>query len=192
MNLFTRNAHEFGYAAFEGHPVTRLSFLIACICLASTAHADEFAKVKCGGDIPKAMIGAHSPNTTVMASEKKYRAIELKNLGGDEISDKLSTVNWMICGSEYIELIDRGGTVRDVMAYPAHSKAEPAFTSICQKGGKDLPDIFVGVLDASGTSDLLPVKQAWKIDQTRGKFVKVSEAGLSCPRSGIITADGGK
>jgi hypothetical protein len=110
------------------------------------AAADEFQNVKCGGDIPRAVIGRHSPNGTVMATEKKYRALRLKDLGGDEISDRLSTVNWLICGSEYIFLIDRGGTVQT----------------------------------------------AWKIDQSRGKFVKVVAEGMLCPRSGISTGDGGR
>ena len=159
---------------------------------AQAASADEFQNIKCGGDIPKAVIGRHSPNGTVMATEKKYRALGLKDLGGDEISDRLSTVNWLICGSEYIFLTDRGGTVRDVLALPAHSKTAPAFSSMCQRNGKDLPDVFVGVLDGATSADPLPVQTAWKIDQRQMKFVSVPSDGLLCPRSGISTADGGR
>jgi hypothetical protein len=38
---------------------------------------------------------------------------------------------------------------------------------------------------------LLPAKAAWKIEENAAKFVALSSTGLSCPRSGIITADGG-
>jgi hypothetical protein len=178
--------------------VIKSACLLACISVAASlsfgsgASADEFEKVRCDADIPKAMIGQRSPNQPIAALEKKYRAIALKGLGGDEISDTLSSVNWMICGNEYIVLVDRGGLVRDAMAFPSHSKSSPAFSAICQLRGKDLPDIFVGVLDGSTAADLLPVQAAWKIDQKRGKFVKASTEGLSCPRSGIITGDGGR
>jgi hypothetical protein len=185
-------------AAARRKVVTKSACLLACTFVAaslspgSMASADEFTKVQCGGDIPKAMIGQHSPNEPIVALEKKYRALGLKGLGGDEISDQLSSVNWMICGNEYIVLVDHAGLVRDAMAFPPHSKSAPAFSAICQLKGKDLPDVFVGVLDGSATADLLPVQTAWKIDQKRAKFVKASTEGLSCPRSGIITADGGR
>jgi hypothetical protein len=164
----------------------------AALALPQAALSDEFQKVKCGGDIPKAVIGQRSANGPVAATEKKYRALDLKDLGGDEISDRLSTVNWMICGAEYILLVDRGGLVRDAMAFPAHSKTAPAFSGICQLGGKDLPDIFVAVLDGAGAGDTLAVQTAWKIDQRRAKFVKAPGEGLLCPRSGISTGDGGR
>jgi len=173
--------------------VKRLAFIPAAICFAcgQTAFADEFQNLQCGSDIPKAMIGKRSSNGPVAELEKKYRALNLKNLGGDEISDSLSSANFLICGSEYIELIDRKGVVRDALAFPSHSKAAPAFTAICQINSKDLPDVFVGVLDGSAAGDLLPVKTAWKIDQKAARFVPVSEEGLTCPRSGIYTVDGG-
>jgi len=89
-------------------------------------------------------------------------------------------------------LIDRGGTARDAIGLPAHSKNQPAFSGICHRAGKDLPDILVAVLDGASTADLLPVRSAWKIDQPRAKFVSVPSERLLCPRSGIPTADGGR
>ena len=161
------------------------------------AIADEFEKVRCGSDIPKAIIGQRSLNERVAVLEKKYGALGLKDLGGDEISDKLSSVNWQICGAEYILLIDRGGLVRDVLPFPAHSKSSPAFSGTCQVKGRNLPDIFVAVLDGAPAADSkpaqsLPAQVAWKIDQPHAKFVKVSIEGLVCPRSGISTVDGGQ
>ena len=170
-----------------------LACLLAFISLASgpVARADEFQKVRCGSDIPKALIGQHASNERVVVLEKKYRALALKDLGADEISDRLSSVNWQICGSEFILLIDRSGLVRDVLPFPAHSKQSPAFTGICQVKGRDLPDIFVAILDGATAADHLPVRAAWKIDQQHAKFVKASIDGLVCPRSGIYTIDGG-
>jgi hypothetical protein len=167
---------------------------LAAITLASgqASFADEFQDLKCGADIPKAMIGKRSANAPVVELEKKYRALGLKNLGGDEISESLSSVSWMICGAEYIELIDRKGAVRDAIAFPPHSKTQPAFSGICQVNGKDLPDVIVGALDGSVAGDLLPVKTAWKIDSRQVRFVTISGEGMLCPRNGIYTVDGGR
>ena len=172
----------------------KLACILAVICLASgqVALADEFEAVKCGSDIPKALIGKRSSNAPIAELEKKYNALGLKGLGGDEISDALSSVNWQICGAEYIELVDRRGFVRDALPFPPHSKSAPAFSGTCRLNGKELRDIFVAVLDGAATTDSLPVKTAWKIDRKQARFVPASSEGLTCPRSGIHTVDGGK
>ena len=159
--------------------------------LGQFAIADEFQKVKCGADIPKALIGQHSPPQRIVVLEKKYAALGLKHMGADEISDRLNSISWMICGAEYMVLVDRSGLVGDAVAFPAHSKASPAFSGLCQAKGRNLPDIIVAVLDGASTADLLPVQAAWKIDKPRAKFVKMPAEGLLCPRSGIYTVDGG-
>ena len=173
--------------------MTKLAYLLAAIyfLMGQFAFADEFQNLKCGTDIPKALIGKRSSNGPIVESEKKYRALGLRGLGADEIADGLSSVNWLICGAEYVELIDRRGLVRDVVPFPPHSKSAPAFSGICQTKGRDLPDVILAVLDGSTSADPLPVKTAWKIDQKAARFVPVSEGGLTCPRSGIYTVDGG-
>jgi hypothetical protein len=172
--------------------VKKLACLLASISLASgpIARADEFQKVQCGSDIPKALIGQHTSNERVVVLEKKYRALALKDLGADEISDRLSSVNWQICGAEFILLIGRS-IVRDVLPFPTHSKRSPAFAGICQVQGRDLSDVIVAILDGAPTTEYLPVQVAWKIDQRQAKFVKASIEGLVCPRSGIYSVDGG-
>ncbi len=167
--------------------------VLAALWFASgqVSRADEFQKVKCGGDIPKAMIGQHSPNGRIVVSEKKYRALGLKHLGADEISDRLSSINWLICGAEFIALVDRSGLVSDVLPHPPHSKQSPAFSGMCQVRGKDLPDVVFAILDGAQTGDPVPVVTAWKIDQKTAKFVKISSEGMLCPRNGIYTVDGG-
>lgn len=169
----------------------KLACILAAIHLifVPAAFADEFEGVKCGTDIPKALIGKRSWNGPAVELEKKYSALGLKNLGGDEISDGLSSVNLLVCGAEYIELIDRRGMVRDALPLPPHSKASPAFSGMCRLNGKDRPDVIVAVLDGTATADLLPVKTAWKIDVKQARFVPISSEGLLCPRSGIGSAD---
>ncbi len=170
----------------------KMAWLPAAIWFAcgQAAAADEFRNVKCGADIPKAIVGQRSSSDNVIRIEARYRALGLKHLGADEVSDKLSSINYLICGSEFVLLVDRKNIVRDVIAFPAHSRQSPAFSGICQAAGRDLPDVFIGVLDGASPGYMLPVLSAWKIDQKGPKFVKAPD-GLRCPRSSIFTVDGG-
>jgi hypothetical protein len=116
----------------------------------------------------------------------------LKHLGADEKSAQLSSINWLICGKEYIMLVDRKGLVRDVIEFPPHSKTSPAYSGACKLNGQELPDIFEAVLNAKVAGDELPALSAWKVDLDVAKFVKAPTAGLRCPRDGIYTVDGGR
>jgi hypothetical protein len=173
--------------------VKKLACWLASVFLAwgHIARADEFQKVRCDSDIPKALIGQHTSNERVVVLEKKHHTLGLKDLGADEISDQLSSINWQICGAEFILLIGRSGLVRDVLPFPTHSKSSPAFAGVCQVRGGDLSDIIVAILDGTPATEYLPVQAAWTIDRQHAKFVKASIEGLVCPRSGIYSADGG-
>ena len=172
----------------------KLAWLAAAIWLAcgQGAFADAFKNVKCDADIPKALIGQHSENERIAVTEGKYRSLRLKHLGADEKSKELSSINWLICGKEYIMLVDRKGLVRDVIEFPPHSKTSPAYSGTCKLNGQELPDIFEAVLNAKVAGDELPALSAWKVDLDAAKFIKASTAGLRCPRNGIYTVDGGR
>jgi len=102
-------------------------------------------------------------------------------------------------------LSDTRGIVRDVLAIPPHSRTSPEFSAgTCQAGGREVAGPIVAVLDnrAAGSGGnsrhyspqdrtVLPAKAAWKIDEKVKTFVALSSHELSCPRGGIITADGG-
>jgi hypothetical protein len=158
---------------------------------APAALADEFQTVKCGGDIPKAMIGQRSGNERIVVTEKKYGAIGLKHLGADEISDNLSSIDWRICGTEYTELVTRNGRVGDVIPIPPHSKQTPIFSGVCTLNGKEVPGYVFGILDRTKDAENLPALHAWKIDEKNAKFVKMPTEGLLCSKNGIYTVDGG-
>src|SRR5215471_9701719 len=107
---------------------TRL-FVFALSLSAPAAWAqDQFAGVKCGTDIPKALIGKRDSNGAAAAIESRHKDLGLKNLGGDEISDRLFLASWEICGSEYELLVNtQRGIIRDVLPFPPHSKASSMF-----------------------------------------------------------------
>ena len=169
--------------------LTHILFVFALSCTCASAQT-AFDKVRCESDIASAIIGQRSPSQTVAFIENRHKKIGLKHLGADEISNRLSSISWLICGKEFMTLEDRS-TVRDAIPFPDHSKAAPAFSGLCKVNGRDSSDVFVGILDISADGDMLPVKSAWRIDQKTSKFVKVSTEGLQCPRSGIYTVDGG-
>jgi hypothetical protein len=162
-------------------------------CLQGRA-ADEFDAIKCGADIPKAMVGKYSPNKRVVVTEARHKNLGIKDLGGTEISAQLFVVSWRICGSEFAELVNtKNHLVRDVLPIPAHSLYSPqSFVEGCQLASKEVPDAVVAILDNSQGQKprgyletiMLPAKVAWKIDERQERFVSMPTQGLSCAVSG--------
>jgi hypothetical protein len=169
-----------------------LAWPLAAIWLvcAQAAVADQFSKVQCGGDIPKALIGARGANERVVVLEGRNRKLGLKHLGADMVSDDLASINYLICGAEYT-VLDRKGVIGDAIAFPPHSKKTPAFSGVCQLNGREQPGYYLGVINAEAAGDWLPVVAAWKIDEKNVKLVKAPAESLRCSRRGIITVDGG-
>jgi hypothetical protein len=165
---------------------------------------DGFEAVRCGGDVRSALLRKWMSNEPVMRTEKRRAALGLKDLGGEEITDTLNSVTWLICGKEYAVITDSHDIVRDVLAFPPHSRPAPAFSGgTCQANGKELSGEIMGVLDNHAAKDaetahyspqdktMLPVTAAWRVDEKTGKFMPLPAAGLMCARGAIDTADGG-
>jgi hypothetical protein len=181
--------------------------LLATLFLASGAAQaqDGFEAARCGPDIPRALLGKRMSNEPAAKIEGRHIELRLKDLGGDEVSDRLNSTSWSICGREYMLLSDTRGIVRDVLPLPPHSKTSPEFAAgTCRANGKQLAGLVVAVLDnhAAGRDGnalhyspqdgtLFPAIAAWKIDDNAGKIVAIPPKGLSCPRGGIATSDGG-
>ncbi len=149
---------------------------------------DEFSSVRCGADIPKALIGKSVKHEKSRVIEDRHKDIGLQDLGGDEISNTIFMSSWMICGKEYFLLYVRG-IIRDVLPFPGHDKSTPAFGAYCQVGGKEVPDYIYGVLEKKAGMEKYSVKAAWKLDEKRKKFVAVPVEGMRCPRGEIFTVD---
>ena len=161
-------------------------------CTGSVYAGDGFESVRCGSDVPKALIGRKTSDEPVVDIEARHKDLQLKDLGAEEISENLNVIFWQICGEEYAVLED-GTTVRDALKFPQHSKDAPQFVSMsCQSNGKELPDTLMGVAKNEEGAEMLPVTKAWKIDEKQKKFVEVPTEGLRCPRNEISTEDGGR
>ena len=171
---------------------------------ASAQAHDEFDAVHCGKDIPKALIGHVMIDERVVVTEAEHKDIALVDEGAEEINDHLQMVSWRICGGDYNMLVDGKNVIRDVLAFPAHSRATPEFSGLCKIGVKEMPDSLYAMLDnksgfdpnpehhyAPSDNTLMPALAAWRVDEKHAKFVSVPVAGMMCPRSGLFTLDGG-
>jgi hypothetical protein len=170
--------------------VNGLSLILLLSCGSGVCASDGFSAIRCGSDIPKALVGRTIPNERVVVIEERHKDLGLKDLGGTEISERLFLISWLICGDEYV-LLEENNVVRDVLKFPRHSKDAPQFIGACQLNGSDLPGTVIAVLKNEKDTKNLPATVAWKIDEERMKFISLPTEGLQCPRSGIITADGG-
>jgi hypothetical protein len=82
------------------------TFLFAVLVSVQARAVDEFDTIKCGADVPRAMVGKHSSNGRVVVLEARHSKLGLKDLGGMEISDRLFLISWRICGNEYAVLVN--------------------------------------------------------------------------------------
>src|SRR5258708_2297819 len=90
-----------------------LVFAASWMMLARSGHAqDAFGSIRCGAAIPKTLVGKTMPGGPVAVIESRHRAPGLKDTGATEISDTLTLITWMICGSEYALLVDDHDTIR--------------------------------------------------------------------------------
>jgi hypothetical protein len=171
--------------------IDTLTVVLALFCASRLYAADGFESVRCGSDIRKALIGRKTSNERVVVIEARHKDLGLKDLGAEEISDRLNLIFWLICGEEYAVLED-GDVVCDALKVPKHSKESPEFVGSCQLNGKDLPGYALGVLKNEDGAQMLSAVSAWKIDEKQKKFVELQTDGLRCSRDGIITSDGGR
>src|SRR6188768_4416633 len=135
-------------------PLHAILLVVSALCFLHSAFAgpDGFSAIKCGGDDPaKVLIGKTIPNEKVVVLEKRHEDLGLKDLGADEISDRLNCISWLICGSEFMLLQDKS-TVRDAIKVPAHSKESPLSIGMCETNGKETKTVVVAILSTETES----------------------------------------
>src|SRR5262249_29382708 len=96
-----------------------LSFLVGnCLLWPDVSAADLFAKVQCGTDIPKALIGGSMSNERSALIEARHKALGLKDLGGSELTDDMFLSSWLVCGNEYLFVLGKKTVVRYGLQFP--------------------------------------------------------------------------
>jgi len=164
--------------------------IVPLFCSRSIFGADGFESVRCGSDVREALLGRTMANEKIAVLEERHKDLGLKDLWGEEISDRLFLTSWRICGEEYILLGDKN-TVGDVLKFPKHANDSLQFIGSCQLNGHDLPGEAIGVLKNEQGVEMLPAVVAWKIDEKQKKFVELKTEGLRCSRDGTTTPEGG-
>jgi hypothetical protein len=158
------------------------------LALAGSSHAygrDGFDKVRCNGDIAKALVGQRGANEPVQTIESRHKDLLLKDLGADDYGS-FSSIAWLICDKEVLILQDnRTNAFRDVLQNPLHSKDNPEFQGTSRLQGKLMPESVFAILRDQSGKDELPIEAAWKIDEKTVKFVKIPTDDMLCPRDGI-------
>lgn len=195
------------------HLAVRISLAVALLfsapltLSAQRAHAtarifDPFSMVHCGSDIAKALIGRPFPNGSSKAAESAHTAIGLRDVGGSIVNDSLFLGGWSMCGHEY-QLLISGDKITAVLAFPTHSRRQPAIIGTCTVRGKALGDGVLAVLDNPAPRSVgqppyspedttsLSAIAAWRIDEKNRQFRELSATSVQCPRGQIFTIDGG-
>src|SRR5256886_13583515 len=130
-----------------------LTFISLFFFHSAFAASDGFSAIRCDADdIAKTLIGKKMSNERIVDLEKRHEDLGLKDLGATEISERLSCISWLICGSEFMLLQDNL-IVRDVLKVPLHSKTSPLFIGACEMNGKKSKDIVVAILDNEKETD---------------------------------------
>jgi hypothetical protein len=161
-------------------------FMLALLGCSHAYASDGFEKVRCNGDIAKALVGQRGSKERVMAIEGRHKDLGLKDLGASEDNGFFS-ITWLICGTEFMLLEDdRTDIIHDVLQIPPHSKSNPEFQGFCKLKGKVMRESVVAILRDQSGQDELPADAAWKIDERAVKFVKMPTDDLLCPRDGIL------
>jgi len=179
-----------------------LASVVFCMLLLGKAQAqDEFSGIRCGADIPKALIGKKFRNERVVVTKARHKDLGLMDLGGQTVSGRLFLASWLICGTEYELLINtKTELIRDSIAIPIHSKRFPLASGHCRMNGRQLAAPIDAILDNSGglkptehlkSDTYLKATAAWKIDEGRERFATLSIVGLTCDLAGANTVDGG-
>ncbi len=150
---------------------------------------DEFSSVRCGGDIPRALLGKTVKGEKVRVTEGRHKDIGLEHLGIDELPTDSYLSTWRICGKEYFLLVDGRDVIRDVLLFPGHDTNSPAFGGYCLIDDKEVPDYIYGVLEKKAGMETYSVKAAWKVDEKYRKFVSMPVDGMHCPSDNIFSVD---
>ena len=160
--------------------------VLLTLAATSPAHArDGFERVRCDGDIAKALIGQRGANEPAMAIEARHKNLGLRDLGASDFG-AFSQITWLICGEEFAVLEDnRANIVRDALQIPPRSKGHPEFQGLCKRNGQPMADSVVAILSDQSGANELPAEVAWRIDEKAVKFVQAPTDGLLCPRDGI-------
>lgn len=154
----------------------RLSVCVLLILSSVSALAlnkTGFAGIRCDSKITQALVGRQMENEPVQDIEKKYRQLNLQDIGADQINDQWSLITWKICGRFFV-LLQRDDDVEDVIQLPPVTSEETPVLLTCRAGSKKLQNVLP--LKRKGK-----ILKAWQVDLHAKKLNPLVTTDLSCP-----------
>ncbi|MCA7011180.1 hypothetical protein LF934_00840 [Dickeya dadantii] len=142
----------------------------------------SFDGITCKSDISSALIGRHMPNDSVVATEERYKSIDLKGLGTygmESDGDPWTLSSWQICGREYF-LLERRDIVKDVLSSPSPKENPKSQIVLCVVDGSSSHDTFVTFVSSEEKPWPRPVEYAWRINDKTVKFSKSEGKEIVC------------
>ena len=144
---------------------------------AAGAAPRSFEGLTCKTDIEQALVGREMPNERVAALEARYKKLELKDLGGYEVSDTLFLIFWRICGDEYA-LLQRDGRVGAALKTGKHVEGKGAL--ICHPSDPAKRDVYIAAAGATRTKTGIVAERAWRIVGETASFEPAMDPKLEC------------
>ena len=156
-----------------------LAASLALIVASGTANSapKSFDGLTCKTDVEQALVGRAMPNERVQALESRYKSLELKDLGGYEVSDTLFLIFWRICGDEY-GLLQRDGRVTAALKTGKHVEGKEAL--ICHPSDPAKGDVYIAAAGATRTKTGIVAERAWRIDPESARFEPAMDPKLEC------------
>ncbi len=162
-------------------PVT-LAFLVTLFAsgfaFAGPAKSD-FDGLTCQSNIAQELVGRKMSNEPVVKTEARYKSLDLKDLGADEISDNLSSIVWRICGNQYVLLMKKD-RVQSALKIPEQFRNSGEVMT-CMPLDKALTGYYLAV-SGKRSAKSIHADAAWVLDEKQAKFVLVESAVLECER----------
>jgi hypothetical protein len=151
--------------------------------------SSAFSDLRCGADIPKALIGKKlEPSKPTSKTEEENKSIDLKFLSGDGADGEAYSLGyWRICGKEYVLLSSAKApaVIQAVIEFPERSTDETdVMAGECSYNGNfRVIGIATALAKDAGYKeggDSVLVTKAWEISLSKMKFQPVPGARVHC------------
>lgn len=152
--------------------------VIACATpvLAFAQPPRNFDGLTCQSSIEHDLVGRQMSNEPVVKIEARYKSLDLKDDGADEISDQLNAIFWHICGDQYVLLMKKD-RVQTALKVPEQYRAKDLIP--CEPTDKTRKGYIIAVPGKPGAKSI-HADAAWVLDEKQGRFVTLDSTKLEC------------
>jgi hypothetical protein len=145
----------------------RLKTTLTLIALATPALAlaqppRNFDGLTCQSNIEQELNGRQMTNEPVVNLEARYKSLNLKDDGADEISGQLNAVTWRICGNQVVLLMKKD-RVKAVLKIPEQYRDKGDIIP-CEPVDKSRKGYYLAVPGKNGPKGI-HTEATWRLDE---------------------------